>query len=79
MNPFRRRERAQPRVVLYSKPECSLCDDARAMLDRMGVTYEVVRDPAFDLRMPVVEVAGRIVTEGRVSERAVALAVRKGR
>jgi hypothetical protein len=65
------------RVVLYSKPDCELCDEAREMLDGLDVSYEVARDPAFDLRVPVVEVDGRIVTEGRVSERAVRAALRR--
>ena len=63
-------------VVLYSKPDCSLCDDAREMLDGLGHAYEIAYDPRFDERVPVVEVDGAIVTEGRVSERAVRRALR---
>lgn len=62
--------------MLYSKPGCELCDEAREMLDALGVAYEVAHDPAFDLRVPVIEIDGRIVTEGRVSERAVRAALR---
>jgi glutaredoxin len=57
------------RVVLYGRPECHLCDDARAMLERLRATL------AFDLverdiedddallrryleRIPVVEIDG---------------------
>jgi hypothetical protein len=65
------------RVVLYSKPNCHLCDDARAMLDALGHAYEVAYDPAYDLRVPVIEVDGRIVTEGRVSERALRRALKE--
>jgi glutaredoxin len=66
------------RVVLYSKPDCSLCDNARGLLDSLGVPYEIAEDPRFALRVPVIEVDGRIVTEGRVSERAVRRALKRG-
>ena len=65
------------RIVLYSKPDCELCDEAREVLEKLGQPFEVARDPAYDLRVPVVEVDGRIVTEGRVSERAVRAALRR--
>jgi glutaredoxin len=36
----------EPRVLLYSKPGCHLCDDARAVIARvcadLGTTYEEV-------------------------------------
>jgi glutaredoxin len=28
------------RIVLYSRPGCHLCDDARAMLERTGAPFE---------------------------------------
>lgn len=65
------------RVVLFSKPDCSLCDDARRLLDSLGVSYEIAEDPRFALRVPVIEVDGRIATEGRVSERALRRALRR--
>ncbi len=65
------------RVVLYSKPDCELCDEARALLDDIGEPYEVRHDPRFALRVPVVEVDGAIVTEGRIGERAVRRALRR--
>lgn len=64
------------RVVLFSKPSCSLCDEAKEVLDQLGHPYEVAHDPVYDLRVPVVEVDGRIVTEGRISMRALARALR---
>lgn len=67
------------RLVLYSKPSCQLCDEARAMLDAIGHPYQIAEDPRYALRVPVIEVDGRIVTEGRISERAVRRAVRLGR
>lgn len=66
------------RLVLYSKDDCELCEDAREMLDRVGHPYEVRHDPAYALRVPVIEVDGRVVTEGRVRERAVRRALRRG-
>lgn len=64
------------RVVLYSTPGCELCEEARALLERLGHPFAVERDPRFDERVPVIEVDGRIVTEGRVSERSVRRALR---
>lgn len=66
-----------PRVVLYSKPACSLCDDAAEMLTSLGVVFSVANDPIYDLRVPVIAVDGRIVTEGRVSPRPVRAALRR--
>ena len=64
------------RVVLYSKPDCHLCDEARAMLEAMAEPYEVAYEAGYDRRVPVVTVDGQIVTEGRVSERAIRRALR---
>jgi hypothetical protein len=63
---------------LYSKLDCELCDDARAMLDAIGHPYEVAFDPGLAERVPVGEVNRRVVTEGRVSERAVRRALARG-
>lgn len=65
-----RRAAGDRRVVLYSKPDCSLCDAARALLDALGISYTQAEDARYALRVPVIEVDGRVVTEGRVSERA---------
>jgi glutaredoxin len=68
-----------PRVVLYSKPGCHLCDDARGLLDGWGIAYEVIEsDPRYDLRVPVVEVDGRVVAEAPIDERALARALPPG-
>ncbi|HEX9774619.1 MAG TPA: glutaredoxin family protein [Actinomycetota bacterium] len=67
------------RVVLFSKPDCPLCEEATAMLEAMGVTFEPAADPAYADRVPVITVDGAIVTEGRVSERAVRRALRRAR
>lgn len=65
------------RVVLYSGPGCELCEEARAVLDRLGHPYEVARAERYAARIPVVEVDGRVVTEGRLSERALRRALRR--
>jgi len=65
------------RIVLYSSDGCELCDDARALLDLIGEPFAVRHDPAFAARVPVIAVDGRIVTEGRISERAVRRALRR--
>jgi glutaredoxin len=66
-------------VVLYSKPGCHLCDDARALLDGWGVTYSVVdSDPRYELRVPVVEVDGAVVAEAPIDERALKKSLLKG-
>ncbi|HVC86474.1 MAG TPA: glutaredoxin family protein [Gaiellaceae bacterium] len=55
----------EPRVVIYVGRECSLCERAREVLDRVGATYEVVDitgDGALEARyrewLPVVEIDG---------------------
>jgi hypothetical protein len=69
-----------PRVVLYSKPGCHLCDDARGLLDGWGIAYEVIdSDPRYDLRVPVVEVDGRVVAEAPIDERVLARALPRAR
>ena len=61
------------RVVLYSKPGCHLCDDARGLLDGWEVVYEVIEsDPRYDLRVPVVEVDGHVIAEAPIDEKALA-------
>jgi glutaredoxin len=64
-------------VVLYSAAGCHLCDDAVEMLESLDVAYRVASDPRFAERIPVIEIDGRIVTEGRVSVRAVRAALRR--
>ena len=64
------------RVVLYSKPGCHLCDDARGLLDGWGIAYDMIEsDPRYELRVPVVEVDGRVVAEAPIDERALARAL----
>ena len=64
-----------PRVVLYSRPGCHLCDEAAAILSRHGLTFDVVDvdgDPQlkqrYDTCVPVVEIDGKERFRGRVDE-----------
>ena len=69
----------RPTVVLYGTADCHLCDDARAVLERVraDVPFELVerdieRDDALHRRylerIPVVEVAGEEVFQFFVEE-----------
>ena len=70
---------APPRVTLYSRPGCHLCEDARAVIDRvcadLGEAYVEVSiddDPAlrerFGEEIPVTYVDGRQHDFWRVDE-----------
>jgi glutaredoxin len=65
-----------PRVVLYARPDCHLCDEARTGLERLraadGLDFEVEEvdiesDDELHARLleriPVVELEGEIVSE----------------
>jgi glutaredoxin len=64
-----------PRVVLYGRPDCHLCDEARAGLERLranGLDFEIDEvdietDEELHARLleriPVVELDGEIVSE----------------
>ena len=64
-----------PRVTLYSRPDCHLCDEARAGLESLladGVEFELEEVDidsddrllaAFLERIPVVELDGEIASE----------------
>ncbi len=66
------------RLTLYSRPGCHLCDDARAVLERVGEPFDEVDIDADDEllkrhleRIPVVtldgdEIAELFVDEGRL-------------
>jgi glutaredoxin len=68
-----------PTVVLYGRADCHLCDEARAVLERVQadvpfdlVERDIERDDALHRRylerIPVVEVAGEEVFEFFVEE-----------
>jgi glutaredoxin len=53
------------KIVLYGKPGCHLCDDARAVLERVGVVFaevDITTDDALHAayleRIPVVTLDG---------------------
>jgi glutaredoxin len=66
---------SRPRVVLFARPECHLCDEARAGLERLradGLDFELAEvdigsddelHARFLERIPVVELDGEIVSE----------------
>jgi glutaredoxin len=63
-----------PKVVLYTRDGCHLCDNAERMLVQHGLRPEIVdidTDPAlseqFDTCVPVVEIDGKVRFRGRVS------------
>jgi len=63
------------RLVLYGRPGCHLCDDARAVLERLGATFEEVdieRDDglhrAYLERIPVVALDGEELYDFFVDE-----------
>ena len=69
------------RLVLYGRPGCHLCDDARTVLERIGEPFaeiDIESDPALHAayleRIPVVAVDGEelfefFVDEGALRER----------
>lgn len=68
-----------PRVTLYGKPGCHLCDDARAVVERvcadLGESYDeisILDDPElmerFGEEIPVTLVDGRQVSFWRIDE-----------
>jgi len=64
------------RIVFYTEPGCHLCEEARGLLDRWGVEYEVVEaDPRYVIRVPVIELDGDVIAEAPVDERALARAL----
>ena len=77
------------RVVLYGKPGCGLCDLAESRIRAMAARrpfeiakVNILEDPAAEARyrdtVPAVEVDGRLVSEGRFDENAVARALGAG-
>jgi glutaredoxin len=66
---------SRPTVILYGRPDCHLCDEARAGLEQLGrdgvafdleevdIESDVVLLRRYLERIPVVEVDGEIVSE----------------
>lgn len=71
-HPVRRHE-----VVLYTRRDCHLCDDAKAVLERHFpavaiASVDIDSDPElrqrFDEMVPVVQIDGQVRFKGRVNE-----------
>jgi thiol-disulfide isomerase/thioredoxin len=71
---------AVPRLTLYSKPGCHLCDDMKQVIEavaaRVPLTLDVVdisTDPAlvdrYGLEIPVLTIEGKKAAKYRVTER----------
>jgi glutaredoxin len=66
-----------PRLVLYGKPGCHLCDDARIVLERVGAPFgeiDITSDDALHAayleRIPVVTLDGAELFDHFVDEAA---------
>jgi glutaredoxin len=75
-------------VVLYTKPGCHLCDEARALLDDLAAEFDlavtsvdITGDPSLDARyrweIPVVTSGGREIAKGRIAEAPLVAALRR--
>ena len=73
---FRRRGHT---VLLYGKPGCHLCEDARSLLARLQRSYrieieevDITTDPAlfrrYDIRIPVIVIDGTQEIEAPITE-----------
>jgi glutaredoxin len=65
------------RITLFERPGCHLCEEARAVLDRVGEPYDTVDIETDDAlfrryleRIPVVAVDGEEAFELFIDERA---------
>lgn len=68
-------------VVIYSKPGCHLCDEAKPLVQRLAAQFQlpvavvnILEDEhltaAYRFRIPVVRYAGTLLDEGRVTDAA---------
>jgi predicted thioredoxin/glutaredoxin len=70
-------------IVLVTRQDCHLCDEALGALKALGVEPEL-RDvdaddelyALYDWRVPVVMVNGRVVAEGRIDQEILRKALR---
>jgi predicted thioredoxin/glutaredoxin len=69
-------------IVLVTRQDCHLCDEALGVLRSLGVEPEL-RDvdaddhlhALYDWRVPVVMVDGRVIAEGRIDPESLRLAL----
>lgn len=75
----RRRHRPVRHIVLYGKPGCHLCEDARHLLDRLNRRYPLeieevdirsdsVLFRAYDIRIPVIVIDAGEELEAPIQE-----------
>jgi glutaredoxin len=76
---------SRPQIVLYSRRGCHLCERAEDMLSSLApeaTLVDVDAEPGhaalYGTRVPVVEVDGTVVIEGRFDESRLADAIRRG-
>lgn len=73
-------------LTLYTRADCSLCDDAAALLDRLAdslrfrwMPVDVDRDPAlrarFDALLPVIALGEKVLAAAPLSELVVRAAL----
>lgn len=70
------------KIVLVTRQDCHLCDEALTSLRSLGVEPElrdVDADPGlhalYDWRVPVVMLDGRVIAEGRIDRDALRKAI----
>ena len=73
---YLRQSPSLPRVVLYTRDGCHLCEDAKDILSEHGLVPKEINidhDPClqsqFDECVPVVEIDGKIRFRGRIDRR----------
>lgn len=82
-----RRRQTLRQVTLYGKPGCHLCEDAHALLGDLARRYpllieeiDIRSDPAvfraYDIRIPVIVIDGKVTLEAPIDERALRAALR---
>lgn len=65
----------RPRIVIYTRKECCLCDEAAAKIAHRGLSFEMIDiddhpqfTEKFDTCVPVVEIDGKIRFRGKVND-----------
>lgn len=77
-------------IVLYAKPGCCLCDEAKLLVQRLAAAHglsvrvvSILQDSTlfeqFRYRIPVVAYGGQILDEGQVREEQLRRAFRRAR
>lgn len=75
-------------IILYGKPGCHLCDDARTLLtaasrrqalsiQEVDITQDPVLFRTYDIRIPVIMIDGVIVIEAPITARSLRDALRE--